>query len=223
MKSLKIAALGVAALGFAAAPAFGAFAETPTATTNHIDHITINVEASCTLGTIDENGQYASDDATTHEDGDELAITRETTTYGTNNGIWDDDTLTASMLPGTVADNLGTTTLTVRCNDVDGYDLYAVGTDLVKSGDIKIPAAAATTGESYWTFMLESEDMDVIEAYDEATGAPTTEAKVASSKANVVGNLAGGDEITATYGAGIAKDQESGSYTGTITYRLAQL
>ena len=246
MKSLKIAALGVAALGFAAAPAFGAFAADPsagTATTNHTDAIRINVLPSCTLGTFStqtgKEGTYANDDATTHPttSGATQGEWLTTTAAFTTNGNGKTDQLTITMLPGTSNANIGQTQLVVRCNNTLGYDVIAESTGLLKDvanvgDDIETDTDFGDDDASYWNFKLSvpasTEDgfgMVLDEAYVDGTvyEIPTGEggARIAGKAAS--GNIAKGEYLDITYGAGISKSQASGTYEGSVKYTLIQV
>ena len=223
MKTLKIAALGVAALGLAALPVAGSvFAVAPTL--SHTDNINLTVDPTCTLGTITA-GAYNGDDATDHDNGSYTNPISGTTTLGT----WDGDTLSVAMTGGTSSENIGTTTFTVRCNNVAGYDLKAkaANANLTKTGsDANIPGAAPAADTSYWAFKLSDAStggMSIESSYANFTAVPSaTEATKIAGKTSA-GNIDAGESVTVTYAAGISKTQESGAYTGSVTYSLVQL
>ena len=243
-KSLKIAALGVAAFGFAAAPAF-VFADEAAvpgdAVGSHIDALRITVDMTCTLGTL-TNGAYddktaAATDATTHTNGiyDDPKTNTTTETLGTwSNGTSTPagvrtDTLALTMQPGTSSENIGSTTFTVRCNNAAGYALKAQGTGALKIGsstaeEDAIPAAAAVSGNSYWNFVLSdasTDGMTVETGFTSAVAVPTVATTIA--KKTSAGNIDGGETVKVTYGAGISKSQKTGLYEGSVTYTLYSL
>lgn len=250
MKSLKIAALGVAAFGLAALPVAGVFAEAGTPTIKHQDQLEITVNPVCTLGAMNADGTYVSEsDNTTHENGTNTNPQINTTGYGNATvagGVWNDgtfngtagyrtDTLAITMQPGTKYENIGTTTMTVLCNNFDGYTISAVGTALTNASGtsgkntIGVGDGAdwdAATSASFWSFFAadastEGSEITVDEDYEDAAAAPDTSTEIAKREA--ASDLNGSSKIKITYGAGINNAQESGTYTGTMTYTLAQL
>lgn len=220
MKTLKIAALGVAAFGFAALPVAGVMAAE--ATLKHTDTINLNIDSTCTLGTL-EGGAYTGTDATTHGNGN---YTNPKNTSQTGLGGWSGDTLAITMQSGTSSDNIGSTTFTVRCNNANGYELKAkaAATNLLKGGSSAvIPGAAPAADTSYWAFKLSDASeggMGIAGSYDSFINVPTTATTVASKGA--AGNVNAGETVKVTYAAGVSKTQESGSYTGSVEYTLVE-
>lgn len=222
-KSLKIAALGLAAFGAVAGVAAPAMAEgDPTATLSHVDTINLTVDSTCTLGTL-TGGAYTGTDATTHDHG---TYNNPKTSTAETLGAWTGDTLALTMQPGTKSENIGTTTFIVRCNNAAGYDLkaQASGANLVKSGSSAvIPGGAVSDTDSFWGFKIAAEagGMTEVETYKTIGAVPTDETKIAGKVA--AGNINAGEKATVTYAAGVSQSQESGLYSATVTYTLTQL
>ena len=129
-KSIKIATLGVAALGFAAAPAFGAFAAGEVLSVK--DALTVTVSPTCTYD----------------------SITPEAATSSNGNAY------SATLSPNATADLTATdsaTSLKVTCNDPDGYTITPVFSGLTHQGsttadthDIAYSGDAVAAGTQTW-------------------------------------------------------------------------
>lgn len=225
-KTLTISLLGVAVLGIAAVPAYSSFADEPVlpeATLSHVDAINLNVEAACTLGTIDTGV-----DATTHTNGSYV----NGQTGETGLGVWGaNDTLYATMQAGTTAPDLGSTTFTIRCNNADGYVLQAYGenpdeSDIARlvSGDNYI--LSGTTGtDSFWNFKFSQPaggEMTITSGYTNPTTIYGEDVTQIVAKKTASGTMEG-EQVTATYGVSLSSSQPSGTYTGSVVYTLYQL
>ena len=224
MKKALIA--GAASAVLAAMPVAGVFAAD---TQSHTDTINISIDAVCTLGTVTD-GVAQDDDDTAHNP------TEVTSGF---DGVWSDDSLSASLAAGTQHPTLGTTTFTVRCNNSNGYTLSAktgnaAGTLVNGSNTIATADgsafAAGTAETSYWNFKLSgaSTGMTIANGYNAAHAVPTPAAETGAPTVIVTGaansgNVQGGQSVTVTYGAGIDNFQPTGTYTGTVVYSLASL
>ena len=145
-------------------------------------------------------------------------------------GTWTTNTLSKTMSNGTSTDALGTTTLGVYCNNVDGYTITTTGAGaLTSSTSDTIPVnnafSASTTGWSFKVSAGENNRGVVVAAYDDtwATSA-NANAVIAQSPSNAPKMTSNdGDYFTITYGVGVSDSLSAGTYTGTITYTLAQI
>lgn len=199
----------------------------------HTDNIELTVGATCTLGTITD-GAYNEDTDVSHASGNYVNINNDEV-----GGAWSGDTLAVTMSPGTVSENIGQTTLTVRCNNAAGYEIIGmagdgesnmgplkkIGSDAVilnAAGFGEAPNNTVATGASYWNMRAESDDMTIAADYLTANGLAGDVAVKIAGKASS-GNIDDGESITITYGAGINLYQESGMYEGSATYTLIQL
>lgn len=242
MKSLKIAALGVAAFGLAALPVAGVFAANGDGIMKHKDELTVNILPVCTLGTLDEGGkvkQYTPGDGKNATSETAAVAADDNTSHTAANGSWVEgnvsgngtsgiegyrtDIYSVTMQPGTENASIATTTFTIRCNNTNGYTLSATpdanlvnptGSETGKN----IPFAANGTGTTTsWWKMTVSADASLT-----PTSPSTATATTIATKGSV-GNIDAGENVTVTYGVGLNKNQESGSYTGSVIYTLAQI
>ncbi len=134
------------------------------------------------------------------------------------------------------------TALNVICNNVDGYHISAVSTPLYLGGDSSaahyIDQTNATPAASASTYSLKAAAVANADSETAATdtnrtvtvstnwGAYTTATDVVSVAPLANKSAASfkkGDVYEITYGVGIAPDLPAGTYTGTVTYTLAQL
>lgn len=188
MKKLAIAGASVA---LAAMPVVGVFAA-PTLT--HTDTLRLTLSQVCTLGTVTAGAANDGTDSTTHTAGSPVG------TWGAGEGegattagnVNHRDTLSATVAAGNTYANLGSTTLTVRCNDNSGFEIKAqsgtnnssvatlVGTasntNLILAGD-GTGTGTGTSGAfnpaadaSYWNFKLGNQTAGVTIASSTETG-----------------------------------------------------
>ncbi len=137
------------------------------------------------------------------------------------------ETLWGIVEAGSEITDFGKTVLHVVCNVKTGYQITATPTAL--SGETDGSIAYGYTGgiaESKWGFkVVATTDRGVVGGGATAdTFSPTL-----TSGSAVITNTANrttprqGDEYTITYGMGIAANQGADTYTGTVTYVLAEL
>ena len=156
---------------------------------------------------------------------------------------------TTSLLSGETANNIGTTTLKVICNDSAGYAIYAIGyTDdvygktvltssaLGSSYDIAT-ATTVTTGTSSWAMKLatsgssylpvivgstgDSEKVSSTPDFSNYVAVPTQYTRVAyRNSATDVGTGALGSSLTTTYRVYVSPVQPAGTYIGQVKYTL---
>ena len=181
-----------ASASLAALPVVGALAAD-----GYVDTITVTVEPSCSIATTGEDLDPAS-------------------------------TYTAMLTNGESNTNIIGSTFTVTCNDYRGWEMYAVGSgngstvavmDASTGADDDIATGTTLDGTvSNWAFKVAGANgADIQGGYDKFSMIPTTKVKIA--KGDTVTTTA---KVTATYGVGISSTQEAGTYTGKVTYSLAQ-
>ena len=183
MKKLAIAG---ASLALAAMPMVGVFAETTVK-----DSLTVTVSSSCELANITPSG---------------VSESTPNNYYGSGN-----PGQLVSLAAGTkVSPSSGTpTTITVHCNDADGYTITPVFTALMLNGatsaqDIPYSATAATAGSKTWTAYSDGNTKSVV--------VPT---------AGITGSSTMTDSYTFAYEVGLGADQAAGDYIGSATYTLS--
>lgn len=138
-----------------------------------------------------------------------------------------------TLTPGTTTvegTNAPTTTVTTKCNDGSGFDVYAIGNNgsanstNLSNGTTNIATGLATSGNSSsWAFKL---------AKVSGTYTPTTITSgytawhvIPSSQTKIVSRSSGTDQSTgssfkATYQIYLASGQAAGTYTGGVKYTL---
>jgi len=124
-------------------------------------------------------------------------------------------TASYSIYAGTADNNIGTTTLTVLCNQNNGYKILVEAEDLAETGgetiDIIASPSATVTGYNITT--------GTVSGVTTANVTSTTETEaVAKGSASA----ASGDAYTFTYGIGVAPGTKAATYTGDVVYTLVQ-
>ena len=210
MKTLKVAALGVCALGLAALPVAGVFAETGDADMSFDETVQVTVPNVC--------GIY---DAYTSP------------SSATNVG---DNTYTAEVAVGAYTE-LGSATETtpvnflIVCNDTNGWTLSAVGSKADATSVAHMKASTGSdddlaTGTSFtgdngmWGFKIAAHGTGstIADGYSNYAQIPTSAQTVLSSTGAT-------DATTGTfqteYKVYIGTQTPAGTYTGKVTYTLA--
>lgn len=178
----SIIAAGAASAVLAAMPVLGVFADDVLSVK---DKLVLTVSSSCTY------------------DG----ITPEAATSSTGNEY------TASAAPNQLVSFGATssaTSLTVKCNDADGYTITPTFTGLTGptgAQAINYSGTAATAGSGTWNAF-----------YSKNSGATTI---FAASGTAIDGGPTMTDTYTFSYKVGTLVDQAAGTYNGTATYALA--
>lgn len=124
--------------------------------------------------------------------------------------------------------NIGGTTITIKCNNVAGWDLKAVGfgddatdkTAMNATGSgTDIPTGSAVTPtSSQWAFKLTGST--VASGYSAFASIPSAETTVASS--SVATDAVDGVTVVTRYGVYIDATQQADTYTGKVKYTLYQ-
>ncbi len=188
MKKSMIAA-GAASLALAAMPVLGVLADTTEVT----DKLTLTVTPSCTYD----------------------SITPAAAGTATGNS-YSASTTANALVSFTAAGSPATpTSLTVKCNDPDGYSITPTFTGLDLDGTPGAQSLAygsnATAGSQTWT------------AYYSKNGGAATAFTASGSGAAVLAdpNPSLNDTWAFSYKAGTGVNQAAGTYTGQAVYNLA--
>ena len=212
MKKTIIAA-GAASVALAAMPIVGAFA-----LTSHTDTLQVDIQTQCSFGYTDgETPHVINVPAPAHTDG----------SAGAAPGAWTGDTLSATMLNGTALTDFGKTTLSVYCNNEDGYSIEVTSANALAGATVSnsIPVndsfSASSTGWSYKLVAGASNRGTVEAAHDDTWATSANAAEVIAGYSGATANA--GDSYTITYGVGVDETLPADTYTGTITYVLNSL
>lgn len=208
-KSIKIATLGVAAFGFAAAPAAGVFAaSTGGPFTDTID-VTINNSCTFARGTAFSKKADGSIDAATgagHVAGDSSI------------GSWAEDLLSASIDAGSLHSNYGSSNFVVACNNEDGWKVTAAATALTGKTTTteNIPLGTPAADTAAWNYTSSSSDTAIT-----GTGTYAAAEQVVAQSATTTPTA--GRTFAVKYAVSVDHALSAQTYEGTITYTFAQL
>ena len=139
----------------------------------------------------------------------------------------------AEVVASTYRADIGETTITATCNDVNGYAIYAVGytnnelgrNDMLGSTTGRtIATGTATSGDtSNWAMKLtpvtSTATPTIVTGYDAYHAIPSEYTKV-SSYANSTMESASGSQMKTTYAAFVAGTQVPDVYNGKVKYTL---
>ena len=226
MSKKIIAGAGVvASLAVALAP-LATFA-TVTNDTEQTDTLQITIEEVCSFGSTDITPTVP---AVAHDNG----------TVGT----WSGDTLSRNITNGTGDTNFGSTTLSIVCNDTDGYELFAKSSTTKNDNDTLKAVMQNAGGTEYFetgttldgtvsnfAFKLINGSGTGNADYNGATitsGYTSFSAIPAAASGNgtkVAGHTdsTSRDDIVVTYGVGVSPTQAADTYTGGVIYTLASI
>ena len=126
----------------------------------------------------------------------------------------------------------GISTVTVRCNDRNGYSVYAVGysgdtagsTDLIgASTNLTIPTGTGTsTATSHWAMKIgtatSSFTPTILNGYNNYNVVPSTATKVVTYTSDI--DLSGDSKFTTSYAVAVAPSQAADTYTGKVKYTI---
>ena len=162
------------------------------------DTITITINGSCSIG------------GTTATTGAGVSLS-ETMTNGSTK-VWDAD--------GTAGGKL-----VVSCNDASGWNVKAVGASTGSDHTVMVPnnagstpiaTGAATSGAtSNWAFKVSG--TGAVAAYTSFAAVPSTATKVATSS-----DPGSAIQINTGYQVYVSATQEADTYTGRVTYTVAE-
>ena len=241
MSKKLIAGAGVAAaFAVALAPLATFAADAGYNSDIHTDELNVTVLPTCAFGAANANPAIAG---VAHNDASNTPLVNSTnaatwTTTGDSPIVADDGLgmvpdaasqtehpsyhrATYSIYAGTADDNMGSTTLTVVCNQNNGYKIFTEAHNLsdgaATASYINVVAAgSATASATGYTIAV---------ADDDTTGATLAQVTNTTKIATVTRNAASaatGDHYTYTYGIGVAPSQKVATYTGTVVYTLVQ-
>ncbi len=142
----------------------------------------------------------------------------------------------ANIQNGTYRDNIGTTTMTMFCNDGEGFSVYAIGytngeygnttlTSNTLSSAYDIITGIATGGDiSNWAMQLSTDatatyPVTITNGFSSYSPVPSTYTKVATSESNTDSSVQGAS-FTTTYATYINSTQPASTYSGQVKYTL---
>ena len=162
-----------------------------------------------------------------------VTVSSSCTITGTNT----DHTTTA--VNGNITPDIGLSTINARCNDANGFAVYAIGYTGDTDGNNKlvnstlgtsadIATGTNTTGNSSWSMKLATTTspeptypVTITTGYDDYHAVPDDYTLVVKRTAPTdVGTNATGAIFTTTYRAYISDTQPAGTYTGKVKYVL---
>ena len=124
-----------------------------------------------------------------------------------------------SIYAGTADANMGSTTLTVVCNQNNGYKIFTQAADLSEgTATIPIVAAASATASATGYGITVANDDNIATV----TPAQVTNATKTATITNSAASAATGDHFTYTYNIGVAPGTKAATYTGDVVYTLVQ-
>lgn len=190
--------------------------------------------ASAVLAAMPVVGVFAADGTLTQTDTVVVTVDSACSLATSGSSLDPASTYTATIANGAFNKTIDGSTLTITCNDVQGWKLNAVGagtstkgvaymdgtgTGITESDDINTGTTLDGT-VSDWAFKLtagteEHAGASIVSGYTDFSVVPTTATKVASGTTS-----AGTQTVTATYGVGISPTQNAGTYTGKVSYTL---
>ena len=113
---------------------------------------------------------------------------------------------------------------TVSCNASNGWHITAVGageegheTDLIDSTKAHTISTGTTLDGSVSNWAFKASGTGVETTYQSFAAVPSEAATIAKGASPVTANT-----ISITYGAGVSATQDAGTYSGKVTYTLAQ-
>ncbi len=140
-----------------------------------------------------------------------MTVTSLTNTYS--------QTMTNSQLKS----DIGSTSMSISCNDAGGWKVTAIGSgtasgnvskmDATGSGTDIVTGTATSGATSNWAFKVTGTKAS---GYTTFKAVPTTAATVATNS-----STSAGETITAVYQVWISATQQADTYTGKVTYTLS--
>ncbi|MBQ3261261.1 hypothetical protein IJH29_01230 [Candidatus Saccharibacteria bacterium] len=229
MSKKLIAGAGVvASFAVALAPLATFAADATWSSDQHTDTLNVTVLPTCAFGAAAATpvvGVAHNAASATPEDNSTNAATWTETTASDNLGMTPDistgtehasaSSAAYSIYAGTADTNMGTTTLTVVCNQNNGYKIFVEAENLEETGgdtiNIIASPSATVTGYNITTT-----------AATGATGANVTSTTKTAAVTKNAASEATGDAHTFQYGIGVAPGTKAATYTGDVIYTLVQ-
>ena len=157
------------------------------------------------------------------------SVTVPDTCYMSSTGT----THTGTASGGTYTENFGgESTVTVTCNDRNGYSVYAVGYSndvegtnglIGTSTGLVIPSGTSTTGSvSNWAMKLTpgtgSYAPTILNGYNNYSLVPTTATKVATLTSDI--NVSNSSQFKTSYAVAVSPSQAADTYIGKVKYTV---
>ena len=248
MSKKIIAGLGVVAgLAVALAPVatFATVADATWDSDQHTDTLNVTVLPTCAFGavTADPIDGITHNTNPTSSNGPTVGTPDPAVSQDANNATWVDgtdnhlgmtpdaagqtpnattDTAYYRIFAGTADASMGTTTLTVVCNQNAGYKIYAEAQDLEETGgdkiEIKASPSATVTGYNITT----ADEGSLISSSADGSIANITSTTETAAVTYNHPSAATGDAWKFTYGIGVAPGTKAATYTGNVVYTLVQ-
>ena len=154
----------------------------------------------------------------------------------TSSGSGSGETYNVSLMPAQYKNDIGPTTLSVFCNNAEGFSIYAIGFSNDEYGNNKmitttqdryIPTGTNTSGvPSSWAMKLDavtgsgegSYTPTIVSPYTNFAVVPESYTKVATVASSITDNAEAA--VEATYAIYIAPNQLADTYTGKVKYTV---
>lgn len=187
--------------------------------------------ASLALAAMPVVGVFAADGNTTTTDTVQVTIDSACSLTATGTGSY-----STTLTNGTASSDLGSTSINIKCNDAGGWMVNAIGantsttasagaTDMAPDVAGKTPIATGTNFDgsvSNWAMKLTAGEgtyaPSIVTGYDDYHAVPSVaNTKVASG---VTTDQTTGSTFTTSYKVAVSPTQQTGTYTGKVTYTL---
>ena len=146
----------------------------------------------------------------------------------------------ATINSGQSATGIGKTRMGAYCNDLNGYDIYAIGYGANTDGNNKLVSSISSTFDiatgtamsgdtSNWAMKISTASSGttlpyVVDSYRNYTSVPSQLTKIAFRESNTASDATAldvsGSYIDTTYQAYVTSMQPAGTYTGQVKYTL---
>ena len=129
----------------------------------------------------------------------------------------------ATMTNGQLKSDIGSTSMSVACNDAAGWHVTAVGSGADSSAKTAMNATGSGTDIATGTATSGATSNWAMKVTGTGASGFTSFAKVPSSATNVAtgGGSVSGVVLTTTYQVWISATQQADTYTGQVTYTLS--
>lgn len=161
---------------------------------NPVDTVSVTINESCTF-TREAYSSGGVTNNTSHKNG----------TGGTWSTTANTDTLSATMTNGSTQANLGSSQFKVVCNHATGYKV-TVATTSLGTGTTAIP--------NNTTYSAEVSGWSPVSGSTKLTNGSTVKTESTTTA---------GTTFEVSYGVGISRTQQAGTYSGTATYSLTNI
>jgi len=138
-----------------------------------------------------------------------------------------------NLTSGQTVSDIGSTTMTVTCNDTNGWAIYAVGfggdtegttTLATTSGAVNTISTGTSGTDSYWAMKLAAAGTTstdaVVSDFKSYHVVPSAFTKVAALSQDTAATSATGSSVSTTYQVHASSVQPAGEYSGKVKYVL---